>query len=133
MINFSKKSVYSLFVITLLVVTPLTSFAAPIIPSPIVPNCPTTGCGYVEFIQLINNVVKLLVGLSFPIAAGVIAWAGFNMMMDAGNGAKRKESIEMIKKVVIGFVIILSAWIVVSTILDALLSNAFKDAVQIVK
>jgi len=134
MITGYKKSIINFSIILLLVLVPVVSFAAPLIPSQIVPNCPEKdGCGYVQFIELINNVVSLLVGLSFPIAAGVIAWAGFNMMMDGGNGAKRKESIEMIKKVVIGFVIILSAWIVVSTLLDALLSSSFKDAVQIVK
>lgn len=134
MISGSKKNIFKTFVILLLVFVPVLSFAAPLIPSPVVPNCPEPeGCGFVQFIELINNVVSLLIALSFPIAAGVIAWAGFNMIMDGGNGAKRKESIEMIKKVVIGFVIILSAWIVVSTLLNALLSSSFKDAVQIVK
>lgn len=127
---FKNKKILLLFV-SLSVLLPVFTFAQE---KGLVPECTRPGgCGFAEFVQLINNVVSFLVKISIPISAGVIAWAGFNMIMDGGNSTKRRESIEMIKKVIIGFVIMLAAWIIVSTLLDALLSSQFKDAVQIVK
>ncbi len=124
----SKRNILIFSLILVVFVLPNISSAAPIIPT-----CANDNCGFRDFIQLINNVVNFIIMISFPIAAGVFAWAGFNMMMDAGNGAKRRESIEMMKKVMIGFAIILVAWIVVNTLLKALLSPSFNDAVKIVQ
>jgi|SRR3990167_7654667 len=121
----SRNKKVILFVLTLvLVVSPVLSSAAESSePFKIIPTCANDDCGFYDLLALINNIVDFVIMISLPIAAGVIAWAGFNMMMDAGNGSKRKESIEMIKKVMIGFAIILVSWIVVSTLLGVLLKG----------
>lgn len=126
-----NKKILAFVFVFLFILSPVL-VSAQVIPNPIIPECKDDNCGFYDLILLINNVVKLLIAISFPIAAGVIAWAGFNMMMDAGNGAKRKDSIEMIKKVLIGFAIILVSWIAISTLLNALLSSSFpKEAIKI--
>lgn len=61
--------------------------------------------------------------ISFPVAAGVLAWAGFIMMTSGDNAGKRSEAKKMILKVFIGFAFILSAWIIVGTITNTLLRN----------
>ena len=90
-------------------------------------------CGYDDLLILINNVIDWIIKISVPIAAGVFAWAGIKMMIHGDNPGKRSESINTMKKVFIGFVFILSAWIIVTTITNALLSdkNGFKDAVPV--
>lgn len=67
-----------------------------------------------------------------PVAAGVFAWAGFTYMT-TGIVDKKSEARSMINKVFIGFIVILSAWIIVNTITNTLLSdkNGFKEAVPV--
>ena len=79
-------------------------------------------CGYNDILILVNNIIKWIIIISAPVAAGIFAWAGLKMMMNASNPGKRAESISMMKKVFIGFVFILSAWIIVGTITKALIN-----------
>ncbi len=104
----------------------------------LIPDCegdtsrdPSPDCGYNDFLQLIKNVINRLILLSFPIAAGVFAWAGFKMMTAAGSESKRTEAKNMIVKVFIGFVILLAAWLIVNAVLSALLNPDFIDAVPV--
>lgn len=96
---------------------------------PIIPNC-SPNCGYNDLLQLVNNIIKWIVLVSMPIAAGVFAWAGFTYMT-TGVVDERTKAKNMIQKVFIGFVFILSAWLIVSTILNALLADQFKNAVPV--
>lgn len=93
----------------------------------IVPDC-SPNCGYQDLLQLVNNIIKWIIMISFPVAAGVFAWAGITMMANPTNPGKRKESIDMMKKVFIGFAVVLSAWIIVTTITNTLLSDKFKGS-----
>lgn len=70
--------------------------------------------------------------ISIPIAAGVFAWAGFTYMTTAVMDQKSYAK-SMINKVFIGLVFILSAWIIVNTITNTLLTdeNGFKQAVPV--
>jgi zinc transporter ZupT len=65
-----------------------------------------------------------------PVAAGVFAWAGFTYMT-TGVVDERTKAKNMIQKVFLGFVFILAAWLLVSTILNALLADEFKNAVPV--
>lgn len=60
--------------------------------------------------------------ISFPVAAGVLAWAGFKYMT-TGISDQKSEAKKMIQKVFLGFAFILSAWIIVGTITNTLLRN----------
>ncbi len=141
MTNFHKtksaKVLTILFLVLILLPTPI---LAQNNNEGLIPDCkadtsrdPSPDCGYNDFLQLIKNVINRLIFLSFPIAAGVFAWAGFKMMTAAGSESKRTEAKNMIVKVFIGFVIILAAWLIVNTILSALLKQEFIDAVPVAK
>jgi hypothetical protein len=97
----------------------------------IVPNC-SPNCGYNDLLQLVNNIINWIIMISIPIAAGVFAWAGFKYMT-TGISDQKSAAKAMLQKVFIGFVFILSAWIIVNTITNALLSdeNGFKQAVPV--
>jgi hypothetical protein len=85
----------------------------------IIPNC-SPNCGYNDLLKLVNNIIKWIIMISAPIAAGVFAWAGI-LYMTTGVSDKKSEAKEMLQKVFIGFVAILAAWIIVNTITTALL------------
>ena len=68
--------------------------------------------------------------VSAPIAAGVIAWAGF-LYMTTGVSDQKSAAKKIIQKVFIGFVFILSAWLIVTTIVNALLSDEVRGAVPV--
>lgn len=87
-------------------------------------------CGWTDFLALINRVINWVIWMAIPFSAAVFAWAGFKYMT-SGVVDQKKEAIEMMQKVFWGLVAILSAWLIVDTILDALLSDAFKDVVNL--
>lgn len=90
----------------------------------------TDNCGFADLLKLVNNIINWIIMVSFPVAAGVFAWAGFKLMT-TGVVDEKSAAKEMIRKVFIGFMAILAAWIIVTTITNTLLSDEFKDAVKI--
>lgn len=102
---------------------------------PIIPNCGDTAgkypaCGYNDLLQLVNNIINWIIIVSIPVAAGVFAWAGFKFMT-TGIVDERTAAKAMIWKVFIGLVFILAAWIIVGTIIKALLKDPSTVPVQI--
>jgi fumarate reductase subunit D len=95
----------------------------------IIPNC-SPNCGYNDLLTLVNNVINWIIMISVPIAAGVFAWAGIKYMT-TGVADQKSEAKAMLWKVFWGFVAILSAWIIVTTITGALLSPDFKNSVPV--
>lgn len=76
-------------------------------------------CGYQDLLQLVNNIIDWIIMISVPVAAGVFAWAGIKYMT-TGVADQKAAAKAMLMKVFIGFVFILAAWLIVSTILGAL-------------
>ncbi len=123
--DFKKEKILPMILMVLILAVPVLSFAqGGIIPC-------EDDCDFQDFMQLINNVIKWIITISIPVAAGVFAWAGFQMMINASNPGKRAASIEMMKKVGIGFVFILAAWVIVNTITNTLLEPEFRAAVPV--
>jgi len=97
----------------------------------IVPTCGQyNDCGYNDLLKLVNEIIKWIIMISAPVAAGVFAWAGITYMT-TGVADKKSYAKSMMTKVFTGFVIILAAWIIVTTITNALLTPAAKSAVPI--
>lgn len=95
--------------------------------------CGETGgkeCGYQDLLILVNNIIDWIIMISFPVAAGVFAWAGFTYMT-TGIVDQKSYAKDILWKVFIGFVVILSAWIIVNTITNTLLVDDFRKAVPI--
>lgn len=92
--------------------------------------CDGPDCDFNDLMQLLNNIIKYIILISAPIAACVIAYAGF-IIMTSGVSDKISQAKAMIQKVVIGFVFILGAWIIVNTILLALLDSSFSNIIKL--
>jgi len=57
------------------------------------------------------------------ICALIIVFAGFKMMMSAGNSGAVSAAKEMMVNTLVGFVILLSAWLIVDTVMKTFLRN----------
>ena len=79
-------------------------------------------CGYEDLLKLVNNIINWIIMISAPVAAGVFAWAGITYMT-TGVSDKKSYAKSMMTKVFIGFVIILAAWLIVTTVTNVLLAN----------
>ena len=103
------------FLVLFIVFTPI------LVGAQIIPNC-SPNCGYDDLLKLVNNIIDWIIKISVPVAAGVFAWAGIKYMT-TGVSDQKAAAKSMLQKVFIGFVFILAAWIIVSTILNALLRD----------
>ena len=129
MIDFFKKIDKSLLFknIFALLLVPIFVFAQTIIP-----DCGATGgreCNFYDLLALINNLINWAIFISIPITAGLIAWAGINYMI-SGIVDKKSEAKKMMWNTLKGFAFILSAWIIVSTVIKALLSDNYSGVVN---
>jgi len=128
--NDTNKKIKKIIPVLILFVLLIPVFVNAADSDPIIPDC-SPNCGYQDLLKLVNNIINWIIMISVPVAAGVFAWAGFVLMTSRDNAGKRSEAKEMIQKVFIGFVIILSAWIIVNTITNTLLKDSFRDAVPV--
>ena len=90
-------------------------------------NTPTdassTGCQACSLAQLVQNIITFLIGLSIPVAAALFAWAGVLYFTSAENVSQRQRAKDIFKNVLIGFVIAITAWLVINTFLNVLFSQ----------
>lgn len=136
MIDLFKYKKY-IIVVVLLFVLPSFIFAQTNSQGSIIPNCGVKDasgnfkeCGFSDLLKLVDNLLRWIVMISIPVSAGVFAWAGFQLMT-TGIADKRSQAKSMMIKVFIGFVFILSAWLIVGTILDALLASSFRNNIKL--
>lgn len=77
---------------------------------------PDEECDYSDIVWTIRVIIKYLLMVAGSLAAISFAYAGFLYLTAAGAEEKIKHAHEIFLKVAIGFVIILSAWLIVKTI-----------------
>lgn len=82
-------------------------------------------CGWKELVELTQNLINQIILIAVPFAAIVFAYAGFKILSSGGNTSKMEEGKKMITKVAQGIVIMLAAWLIVNTIINALLGDGY--------
>lgn len=85
----------------------------------------TDPCTFAHFIQLAQNFINFIVYLAIPIAGVVVAWAGWTILSAGDNAGQRQKAKDMLSKVVIGLCFILAAWLIIKTILVALVGDDY--------
>ncbi len=78
-------------------------------------------CTLTDVIVLGNNLINFAITLSVPIFILLFMYAGFLYMTANGNPGKISDAHGLFYKGIIGFVIILSAWLIVNLIVSSLL------------
>lgn len=111
-----------------MLILPVVSFAASLVPcnnnSVVVTNNGTsinpTPCDFNAFMTLINTVIRfILFDLAIPIAAIMMAYAGFLLVKAQGGEAKTKAK-SIFTNAVFGLIFAVAAWLIIRTILSIL-------------
>lgn len=74
-------------------------------------------CDFNSLLTLVNNVVNFILILSFPVLAVVIAWVGFLFLSSGGDSGRRSKAKQVLMKTIIGFIVLLAAWLIIKGIL----------------
>ncbi len=128
-VSFKKKTrvVGISFLVLLAIFVPSYALAA------IVP-CGGSGqqaCNFDFFITLIKNIVNFLIfKLAVPLAAISFAIAGVMILTAGGNESQVTRAKEIFWDVLIGLVVALAAWLIVSAITGALQSSSVPSYLQ---
>ncbi len=78
-------------------------------------------CDFNGLLDMINNTIDfLLFTIATPLIALILCYAGFLLITSGGNSESRSKAKKIIKNVIIGYIIALTAWLVVHTILKTL-------------
>lgn len=94
----------------------------------IVPQCDGNDCQAFHLVQLAQNIINWLITISVFVAVGLIAYAGFQLVISGGNQSARTQAHSMVWSVVIGFIIMLSAWLVVDIFLRVLTGDGLNSS-----
>ena len=79
------------------------------------------GCQSIcDLAQLAQNVLNDGIYLAVFLSAVLFAWAGFKHMTAGGDMGQIKEANKVFSAVLIGLIIILAAWIIVSTLMSVI-------------
>lgn len=73
----------------------------------------TNACGFSDFMTLVSNITNYLIVIGASVAALVFAYAGWLYMSAGGSAEQANKAKRIFGKVVLGFVIMLAAWLVV--------------------
>lgn len=86
-------------------------------------TCNGTDCDTCDLVEMFNAIIKWLIGFMFLIFAILIFVAGFKMVISAGNSSALEEAKSSMSNAFIGIVIVFASWIIVNTLMNALISR----------
>lgn len=120
------------FVLFFLVTAPLVGFAATTTPTPgadgLIP-CAGPDCNFGHVIQFANTIITWLLRIAIPVTAALFSYAGFLYLTSEGNPGKKAQANKVFQSVFWGFIMALSAWILVNFLTNFFLN---KDADEVI-
>ena len=81
--------------------------------------------GFSHLILLAQNLITDLIVISTFLATAAFAYAGFILLTSGGNESAKNRAKEIFRKVLIGYLWILGAWLLVYTITSVLLKDGY--------
>lgn len=113
----------NLFILLALFLTmPIVAYAAGLVPCDGIDQ--VTGapdCQLCYFVDLMQNILKWLVTILSIVMSIIIMVSGFRLVVSTGNASEMQAAKSMITNAFIGFVIVLSAWLLMDYIMKAFL------------
>lgn len=85
--------------------------------------CSGTQCSLCDFAVMANTIIKWLIGIIFLFFAILAVYAGFKMVTSGGNSGAKQAAKNSFTNAFIGLFIVLGAWILIDTLLRALLAG----------
>ena len=80
-------------------------------------------CNFFTFVGLANNIIKFLIVLGTAVFTIMFMYAGWLYLTAVGNQSQITRAHGVFKDAIIGFVIMLGAWLFIDFILSALLKG----------
>jgi len=80
-------------------------------------------CGFDDLVATAQNLVNWLVYLSVFVAAAMFTYAGYLYVASGGSEEQVKKAHEIFRSVLIGFLLVLAAWLIVYTISIAVIKD----------
>ena len=111
----------------LLVLTPFFIFFIPIVSfsAGLITCVDIDNCRFNDIISTVQNIINFLaIYISVPVATIMFAWAGGTYLFAGGNESRIKKAHNIFINVLVGFLIVISAWLIINTIANALLDTA---------
>ncbi len=105
--------------LSLTILLPSIAVAAGFIPS----DAEIAANGFSAFATMINTIINWFIGVSVSVAAITFSIAGANILLHPDNPAERTKAWGMFTKTVWGMLIVLCAWLIVHTIVSALVRS----------
>lgn len=87
-------------------------------------------CDFEDLLEGANRLIDFALAVSVPLAMIVFAYAGFLYLTSAGSQSRMDKAKGLFKPVLIGFLWILTAWLVVSFIIKGLTSSDVSKGVH---
>lgn len=115
-----KRKVWLSLVALIVVTVPLLALAQGLVPCT---GAVGDECQFCRLVQLIDNVVTWLVGVLSVIAAIMIAYGGFLLVTSAGNTGQKEKAKTLVTNTIIGFVIVLAAWLLIDLFMQVLIGG----------
>lgn len=83
--------------------------------------CEGTACTWNHLYALVANIINFMVyTLALPLTVIFIVWGGFLVMTAGGSQSRFESGKQAITWAVIGLVVVLAAWLIISLIIQAL-------------
>lgn len=86
--------------------------------------CEGTMCSACHFIELGNRIIDWLIGVLALLFAVIMIVSGFRLVTSGGNQSAKEGAKSSLTNALIGFLIVLAAWLVVDTVMRALLGGS---------
>lgn len=119
--NSKKFILFGLSLIILCgILIPHTSMALEIIP------CDGVDCGLTDLVILIKNVINAIIIIAIPFMTIILTWVGVLILTAQGNVSRIERAKKIAMNTAIGFVFILTAWLIVHTITAYFLEDEFR-------
>jgi len=122
-----NKSLLRIITISIFVFIFLTPFIvfADATTTGILPPCVSspTGCVFNDFLTLAQNIIDFVLKISVTVAVIMFTWAGILYLTASGDKGNIEKAHKIFTSVLIGFIIVISAWLIINTIANALLDK----------
>lgn len=86
-------------------------------------GCSGPDCQLCNLVNVGNEIIKWLIGVLFVVFAVIMVVAGFKLVMSGGNPAAKQAAKNHFINAIVGFIIVLAAWIIIDTLMRALLDG----------
>lgn len=93
-------------------------------------GCKGPDCQACNLVALVQAVIKVMLGLSVPIFALLLLWAGALFATSGANPNYRIKAKSVLKTAGLGFLIAISGYLIINTILNAVADNSFGTNVR---